>query len=307
MSSNSTLLPESLMTPAIVSAPNGIGGHQKLSSQPLYRDSSKQWQDIGEKKRAERDGRLWLQNFTFPEGLEEDTLPDPSSDYLKKLDLKRLDISRDPVGVLSDFEKTIVHSDASGIVEMTTRKGGDRVKAVDVLQAFCKVAIVAQRLTNCLTEIFFEEGMQRAEELDKYFAEHGKPFGPLHGVPVSIKDHIKVKGHDTSSGYIDWVWKKKADKDAVVVDILRKAGAIIYVKTANPQSLLVSLHTKFQIAPQSDFLSTSLWKPKTISTEGLSTHLIGNFLLVEVVVARELLLAATEVRWAWAPISEAVS
>lgn len=31
-----------------------------------------------------------------------------------------------------------------------------------------------------------------------------------------------------------------ADNDALVVDILKKAGAIIYVKTQNPQTLLVS-------------------------------------------------------------------
>jgi amidase len=57
---------------------------------------------------------------------------------------------------------------------------------------------------------------------------------------VSIKDHILVKGTDTSTGYIAWAYNKVADKDAVVVRILREAGAVIYVKTANPQTLLVS-------------------------------------------------------------------
>lgn len=38
-----------------------------------------------------------------------------------------------------------------------------------------------------------------------------------------------------------WAYKTKAEKDAVVVDILRKAGAVLYVKTQNPQSLLVRL------------------------------------------------------------------
>ena len=111
----------------------------------------------------------------------------------------------------------------------------------DVLLAYGKKALKAHAATNCLTEVCFDEGLRRAQELDRYLEETGKVVGPLHGVPVSIKDHILVKGHDTSTGYIAWAGRTIAEKDAVVVDILRRAGAVIYVKTANPQTLLVCL------------------------------------------------------------------
>jgi hypothetical protein len=39
-------------------------------------------------------------------------------------------------------------------------------------------------------------------------------------------------------GYISWAFQRIADKDAVAVRILRDAGAVFYVKTANPQTLL---------------------------------------------------------------------
>ena len=107
--------------------------------------------------------------------------------------------------------------------------------------AFCHVAAIAQDLTNCLTEILFDEALRRAAELDRHLDETGQVVGPLHGLPVSIKDHILVKGHDTAAGYTSWAYKTVAAKDAVVVDILRKAGAVIYVKTANPQTLLVRI------------------------------------------------------------------
>jgi amidase len=48
-----------------------------------------------------------------------------------------------------------------------------------------------------------------------------------------------IKGHDTSSGYVAWAGKTIADRDAAPVDILWRSGAVLYVKTANPQSLLV--------------------------------------------------------------------
>jgi hypothetical protein len=48
-----------------------------------------------------------------------------------------------------------------------------------------------------------------------------------------------VKGKDTSTGYISWANRTIAAADALIVRNLREAGAIIYVKTANPQSLLV--------------------------------------------------------------------
>jgi hypothetical protein len=115
---------------------------------------------------------------------------------------------------LTPLEQELVNDDATGLLERLALR---QVSAVKVLTAYYKVAIAAQDYTNCLTEIFFEEGLQRAEELDEHLRRTGKPIGPLHGLPVSIKDHILVKGHDTSSGYISWAFKTVAEKDAVVV------------------------------------------------------------------------------------------
>src|SRR5437016_5061106 len=55
---------------------------------------------------------------------------------------------------------------------------------------------------NCLHEIFFDQAFQRAGFLDEYMEKHGKTLGPLHGLPVSLKDQFHVKGNDTTMGYI---------------------------------------------------------------------------------------------------------
>lgn len=149
-----------------------------------------------------------------------------------------LDVSALPTSQLTYREREIVHLDATALVEAIAAR---RYSATEVARAFCHVAAIAQVVTNCLTEVFFREALQRAAELDRHLEETGQVVGPLHGLPVSIKDHILVKGHDTATGYIDWAYRTKATKDAVAVDILRKAGAVLYVKTANPQTLLVRL------------------------------------------------------------------
>ncbi|KAG8881141.1 hypothetical protein FRB97_009837 [Tulasnella sp. 331] len=179
------------------------------------------WTAIAAGKQADRERQL----AKWPSWRLGDKLPSPDID----------DVSEIVLCKLSAKERQIVHLDATDLlIRIRTRD----LTAVEVLTAFCKVTVAAQETLNCVTEIFFEAGFERAAQLDEHLKETGEVVGPLHGLPVSIKDHILVKGLDTSTGYISWVNKSVADKDAVVVDILRKAGAVLYVKTANPQTLL---------------------------------------------------------------------
>lgn len=60
--------------------------------------------------------------------------------------------------------------------------------------------------------------------------------GPLAGMPVSLKDEISVAGFDACIGYSAWVGIKQ--EDAVLVRLLRDAGAIPYVKTNVPITML---------------------------------------------------------------------
>ncbi|CAE6486745.1 unnamed protein product [Rhizoctonia solani] len=135
---------------------------------------------------------------------------------------------------LTDRERTFLASD---VTDLARRLAVKECTAVEVTTAFCKATYVAQELTNCVTEVMFTQALARAQELDAHILETGKVVGPLHGIPVSIKDHIYVKGEDTATGFVSWAGRTVAEEDAVIVQILRAAGAVIYVKTTNPQSL----------------------------------------------------------------------
>jgi len=80
--------------------------------------------------------------------------------------------------------------------------------------------------------------VESAKALDKEYAASG-PRGPLHGVPVVIKDNMNLAGVPTSNGY--WGFRRSTggldmipSRDASVVARLQEAGAIIMGKTNLP-------------------------------------------------------------------------
>lgn len=75
-----------------------------------------------------------------------------------------------------------------------------QITSEQLTTAFCKRAAIAQQLTKCLTEIFFDKALARAKQLDEHLARTGNVIGPLHGVPVSVKDRFDVEGVDTTIG-----------------------------------------------------------------------------------------------------------
>ncbi|CZR51505.1 related to general amidase [Phialocephala subalpina] len=73
--------------------------------------------------------------------------------------------------------------------------------ALQVTIAFCKRVAIANQINNCLHEIIFDQAIERAKELDEYFKKHASTLGPLHGLPISLKDQFHINGVDTTMGY----------------------------------------------------------------------------------------------------------
>jgi amidase len=72
------------------------------------------------------------------------------------------------------------------------------------------------------------KALEEADRLDAAFKASG-PVGPLHGIPIIVKDQCDAAGMPTTLGSV--LFKNYyPDRDAFVVDKLRKAGAIILAK-----------------------------------------------------------------------------
>jgi Asp-tRNA(Asn)/Glu-tRNA(Gln) amidotransferase A subunit family amidase len=81
--------------------------------------------------------------------------------------------------------------------------------------------------------------LEQAKQLDIEFQITGQPSGPLHGIPITLKDQFNVKGLDTTLGYVGRSFSP-ADEDAVLVQMLKNMGAIVIAKTNLCQSIMVS-------------------------------------------------------------------
>ncbi|MEM9607934.1 MAG: amidase family protein [Actinomycetota bacterium] len=85
---------------------------------------------------------------------------------------------------------------------------------------------------NLVVRLDIERARARAREADAATA-HGERWGPLHGLPMTIKDSFDTAGLVTSSGNPGFA-DRVPEVDAAAVAQLRRAGAIVFGKTNLP-------------------------------------------------------------------------
>lgn len=165
----------------------------------------------------------------------------PAATLAEAHEANELDVTSIPreSGILTADEITITENyDATALLE---KLAAAEYSALAVTTAFCKRAAIAQQLTSCLTETFFDEAIERAKFLDEYLAKEKKPLGPLHGLPISIKDSFNYIGQETTLGFVSFVGGKTVAKEhSALVKMLLDLGAVLYIKSNIPQTLMTA-------------------------------------------------------------------
>ncbi|KAJ5573221.1 hypothetical protein N7450_010205 [Penicillium hetheringtonii] len=184
------------------------------------------WQEKAAVKRAEMTAKI-PQEWLLP------------TEFLKEAtgDANVLDIPA-RCGILTQSEIQI--TEIQDATTLRNKLAAQELSAVEVATAFCKRAAIAQQLTFCLTETMFPEALERAKMLDEHLKTTGKPYGPLHGVPISIKDSLNVEGVYSTLGIVSFLDHPTASQNSPLVDVLLDAGAILYVKTNIPQTMMTA-------------------------------------------------------------------
>ncbi len=110
------------------------------------------------------------------------------------------------------------------------------VSSEEVTRAFLRRIDAVNERVRAFTEVLREEAIAAARRADEE-RRRGDVRGPLHGLPVTIKENIDVAGHASTLGVPARKGKRSAD-DAAIVQLLRAAGAVILGRTNVSQLLL---------------------------------------------------------------------
>lgn len=131
---------------------------------------------------------------------------------------------------------------ATALAGHIRRKTVSPVEAAEA--ALARIEAVNPRL-NCFCFVYGDEARDAARAAEKAVMA-GAPLGPLHGVPIAFKDMTPMRGRRTTLGshiFENWI----PDHDAVVVERLAAAGAIVVGKTTTSEFAATS------------FTETKLW------------------------------------------------
>ena len=116
------------------------------------------------------------------------------------------------------------------IAETANRIWTDALSPVDVVQAYLDRIDQYDASYKAYQTVFREEALNAARQAEQDIRS-GHYRGPLHGIPIGVKDLVYTKGGRTTAGSLvmaDFV----PDFDATIIEKLQAAGAIILGKTS---------------------------------------------------------------------------
>lgn len=111
-----------------------------------------------------------------------------------------------------------------------------------------------------------DAAMASAQRLDAARA-NGEPLGPLHGVPIALKDLLWTRGVKTTCGtkvLANWV----PDEDATVVTKLRDAGAVVVGKVKLTEGAFSDHHP--DVDPPRNVWNPAVWPGVSSSGSGVA-------------------------------------
>lgn len=154
-----------------------------------------------------------------------------------------------------------------GLVEVGRRIRARQLSSVEVTRALLqRIAQVDPSLRSYAT-VTAELALVAAAEADREIGR-GEGRGPLHGVPIAVKDLCHTKGVVTAAGmtiYKDFV----PERDATVVSRLRAAGAVLVGKLQLTDGAFSAHHPS--IKPPVNPWSAAHWTGVSSSGSGVAT------------------------------------
>lgn len=147
------------------------------------------------------------------------------AEQLRRQMPKSTDLNAEERNILSMSSRMLLSALRDGHIQPST-----------VMLAFIKQATAAHQQFNCITEAYFNQALAEAQHADT-IPLNERAQRPLFGLPISLKDSVNLKGVDSSLGLMRYC-QQPAHEDAVIVRAMRTLGAIPFVKSAIPQTMI---------------------------------------------------------------------
>jgi amidase len=128
-------------------------------------------------------------------------------------------------GAVAIEETTIADLQAAYMAGRTTARAVTQAH-LDRIAAFDKRG----PLINSLITVN-PRALEEADRLDAALRATGRPVGPLHGIPVVVKDNIDIAGLPMTAGFQGWK-NYYPPEDAPLIKKIRAAGGIILAKAS---------------------------------------------------------------------------
>ncbi len=128
----------------------------------------------------------------------------------------------------------------AGANELAAAIRRGEVSSLDVVESHLARVEAVNGHLNAVVRVLADEARAAAQAADEAVAA-GAELGPLHGVPISVKDNIAVAGTPTTNG-VPANENLIAEKDDLIVARLKNAGAIVLTRTNLPD-LGLRVHT----------------------------------------------------------------
>lgn len=153
-----------------------------------------------------------------------------------------------------------------GLVELGKLIAKRKLSSVEVTRAMLERIEHLDPKLKSYVAVLEAPALNDARRADKGITQ-GKRHGPLHGVPVAVKDLCDMRGFATTAG-IPMFRKSIAERDATVVRKLRDAGAVILGKLHLTEGALAEHHP--DIAPPINPWARSRWSGASSSGTGVA-------------------------------------
>ena len=123
----------------------------------------------------------------------------------------------------------MIYKTVTELIKLIQKK---EVSSVEILDSLLKRINDKNPQINAVVALDADRAMEKAKKADELTMQ-GKSLGPLHGIPMTIKDAYEVEGLVSTGGDPDWK-NNIPGKSAEAVQHLVNAGAIIFGKTNVP-------------------------------------------------------------------------